>query len=407
MAAVLVLVLGGILRPRPRPEQPPPVETDIARLGRLAERRTLESASTFFAQLGDDVAPGLAWIDGPGLTGVAWEAQVVVTARFGSPSGSLSVSTMSGSAPARRGDWSPDSPVATVRADATRPFTPPVRAPLPAAPGAPVIAVWQSERGHVFAPATYIAESGLVCAGLPGREVGVTVPLTRAMSGGGVFDLDGGLLGVILPCGSRFAAVVPEAVDEWLRMNVTAASRLVARYGVTFEPLTPAEADFFKASSGAVVRELRAGGAAAAAGLRPGDIVVAVDGTPVGGRDDLRSLVGPVIPATVRLSVRRGPSPMEIEMASDGTSAPDAEIRDVISADPPPATLRIEALSPYGPLASAGLRVGDRVVRVGAREHQSPEQIRAALLATTGPPVFVEYERAGHRRGVLVVRGRR
>lgn len=406
VAAALILVLGGVLRPRPRPEQPPAVETDIARLGRLAERRSLESASAFFAQIADDVAPALVWLDGQRATGVAWGGQFVVTARFAPRPGPMAVSTTRGATTGRGGDWSPDSPAASVLVDEARSLSPAVRAPLPAAAGAPAIVVWQSTGGRVFAPATFLAESGLSCNGLPAREIGVTVPLTRAMSGGGVFDLDGGLLGVILPCDGRFAAVVPAVVDEWLRTNATAGSRLLARFGVVFEPLTEAEAEFFKAASGVVVRELRGGGAAAA-GLRPGDIVVAVEGEPIVGPDDLRLLVGADPGATLRLSVRRGASSLDIEMAGRGRSVPEPGVEDVITHEPPPSAVRIEALSPDGPLAAAGLRVGDRVVRVGDRERQSPAQLRAALQATGGPPVFVEYERDGRRRGALVIRGPR
>ena len=404
VVAVLILVVGGVLRPRPRPEQPPVVETDLARLGRLAERRALDSASAFFAPIADDVAPALVWFDGPGLTGIAWGGQVVVTAGTAPRSRPMTITHTAGAATARGGDWSPDSPVATVLLETAPSLSPPLRAPVPAASGAPAIAVWQSARGRVFAPATFIAESAIACDGLPAREIAVTLPLARAMSGGGLFDLDGGLLGVILPCDGRFAAIVPDVVDAWLRTNATAGSRFVARFGLVLEPMTEAEAAFFRVSSGAVVRELRAGGAADVAGLRPGDIVIALEGEPVTGPDDLQALVGSAPAPTVRLSVQRGSQALAIEMPGDGGAGREPGVEDVITAEPPPAAVRIEALAPDGPLAVAGLRVGDRVVRVGGRDRVSAEQIRRTLQATDGPPVFVEYERDGHRRGALVVR---
>lgn len=405
VVAALILVIGGAIRPRARrPEQPPPLETDLAKLGRLTERRALESRSAFLAELSDDIAPGLVWVQQPAVTGIAWTAALVATSRFEPPSRTLAVTTAGGDADARVGDWSPDSPVASVALPEAATVAPPMRADSPAPPGTPAVVVWQSAGGRVFAPASVIEESATTCDGHRGREVRVTLALARSMVGGGLFDLDGRLLGMILPCGGGLAAIVPEVVDEWLRANTTAASRLLARYGAVFEPLTAAESSFFGVTAGVMVRELRAGRAGALAGLRPGDVVAAVDGTPVTAPDEIDQRTRAASSPTVQLSIKRGPTSLVVDVARSGRPPTEPVVADVITADAAPTGVAIEALAPSSPLAAAGLRVGDRVVRVGDGARQTPDRVRRTLQATTGPPVFVEYERAGHRRGALVVR---
>lgn len=400
VAAGLVLAVGALVRPRvPLPEQPQPSDTDLARLERLTERRALESAAAFLTRLADDVAPALVWIDAPGVTGVAWAGQVVATPPFEPTSTPVAVTSALGANAAAAGDLPADAPVGTVVIESPAPPAP-VRASRPSGPGAPVIAVWRSSDGRAFAPASFIDEAGVICGEYPGREVRLTPPLTRAMAGGGVFDLDGALLGVILPCGDRMAAVIPATVDEWIRINATVDRRIRARYGMAIDSLTSREAAHFGVASGALVRELLVGGAAEGAGLRPGDLIVGVDGVPVSTPDDLAPLAATAVSPKVTLTVRRGVASLELPLDS---AAPPV---DAIVWESSSRGLRLEAVPPSSPLARAGLRGGDRVLRAGDGERQTPTQIRRAI-ETKGPAVFIEYERAGRRRAALLLRGDR
>jgi putative serine protease PepD len=66
-------------------------------------------------------------------------------------------------------------------------------------------------------------------------------------------------------------------------------------------------ADNDQGTSGATVRSVEQGRAAAAAGLRVGDVVVAVDGSPVSGAADFGRLIGDRAPgSSVKLTVLRG-----------------------------------------------------------------------------------------------------
>ncbi len=78
-------------------------------------------------------------------------------------------------------------------------------------------------------------------------------------------------------------------------------------------PLPPRLARDLGRRSGVEVVEVVAGSPAAEAGLRPEDLIVAVDGVPVAGVDDVqRLMVGDRIGATVDLEVVRGGRPLRL-----------------------------------------------------------------------------------------------
>jgi putative serine protease PepD len=90
-------------------------------------------------------------------------------------------------------------------------------------------------------------------------------------------------------------------------------ARTIADRLASGEPAAPigylgvSTADNDRGTSGATVRSVEPGRAAAAAGLRVGDVVVAVDGSPVSGAADFGRLIGDHAPgSSVKLTVLRG-----------------------------------------------------------------------------------------------------
>lgn len=402
--AVVVLVGGALMRPGARSaEQAPPSDTDVRRLANLTERRALESAAAFLGQLADDVGPSLVWLDAPAATGIVWTATTIATTRFEPSLRSLpSVATLEGRATATRVDWSPDLPVTRVEVSELRGGAPATRAEPPTQPGTPLAAVWRTATRRAFAPGSFIELVMTPCGGRPRQEVRTTLAFSDAMAGGGVFDLDGRLPGVILPCGARYAALVPDAVAEVLTAVESFEHRLLARYGLVVEPLTPDELALFDVGSGAMVREVRSRGAAAHSGLRPGDVVVGLDGRPVTRLDDMRGLAGPAPVTSVVFSIQRASKSLDVSVPG-GSAAPDTRAgASGIDWQPSPSGFLIAAVQPGSRAAAAGLRAGDRVLRVGQREPRGLEQVRRALDARAGSAVFVEFERDGHRRGIVL-----
>jgi membrane-associated protease RseP (regulator of RpoE activity) len=82
-----------------------------------------------------------------------------------------------------------------------------------------------------------------------------------------------------------------------------------AYLGVTFQMITPeiAAQDNITGTTGALVREVVADGPAAKAGLKAGDVVIAVNGQPVNDRNDLRARVAAFKPNDeITLTVVKG-----------------------------------------------------------------------------------------------------
>ena len=131
---------------------------------------------------------------------------------------------------------------------------------------------------------------------LRGRLIGVNT----AIIGGGK---GGGSLGIGFAIPSNLARRV---MDQIIRYGNVRRGRL----GIVIQDLTPALARKYSvpATGGAVVRTVSPRTAAARAGLRAGDVIVAVNGKSVRGSSDLRTRIGTMrVGARVRLKLyRRG-----------------------------------------------------------------------------------------------------
>lgn len=94
------------------------------------------------------------------------------------------------------------------------------------------------------------------------------------MAGGGLFDFDGRLVGMLLPCDGRVTAIATASIERILTGANTIEQRVRGNYGLGLEPLSPEEQNYFKTTGGLLVREVWTGYAGDR--LRAGDIVMAV-----------------------------------------------------------------------------------------------------------------------------------
>ena len=167
--------------------------------------------------------------------------------------------------------------------------------------------------------------------------------------------------------------------------------------GVEAQDLTPqvAAALGTSARNGALITEVTPGSPAAKAGLKPGDLVVAVDGKPIDNAQDLRNAQGlKPLGSTLTLDVQRGSKHLQVS----AKLAADASTQAGKSLDPRlagasftelPGNLRQQGINGVGisevqdgsRAAQQGLESGDIVIGVNSTATPNLAMLRRALAA--------------------------
>jgi serine protease Do len=188
------------------------------------------------------------------------------------------------------------------------------------------------------------ATQGIVSAkgrSLPGDNTVVPFIQTDAAvnpgnSGGPLFDGSGAVVGINAQIYSQSGGFqglsfsIPINVAMSVKDQIVATGRAThARLGVTVQDMNQALADSFGLArpDGALVANVAPGSAAAAAGLKSGDVITAVDGQPIVRSGELSSVVGLSAPgARVKLSVWRNRAAREIAATLGGADEKRAEV---------------------------------------------------------------------------------
>ncbi|HWI11457.1 MAG TPA: Do family serine endopeptidase, partial [Burkholderiaceae bacterium] len=259
------------------------------------------------------------------------------------------------------------------------------------------------------------ATQGIVSAkgrSLPGDNTVVPFIQTDAAvnpgnSGGPLFDGTGTVVGINAQIYSQSGGFqglsfsIPINVAMKVKDQIVATGKAShARLGVTIQDLNQSLAESFglKRPDGALVANVADGSAAAAAGLKSGDVITEVNGQPVVRSGELSSLIGMAAPGErVKLKVWRDHAAREIDAKLGGAEAKDTELADAGGAVQPgqlglsmrPLTrderrearleqgLVIENVA--GPAAKAGIEPGDVLLAINGRPVQSVEQVKLVL----------------------------
>ncbi|MGH7391385.1 MAG: RIP metalloprotease RseP [Candidatus Rokuibacteriota bacterium] len=151
----------------------------------------------------------------------------------------------------------------------------------------------------------------------------------------------------------------------------------------------------------AVIGRIAEDSPAAAAGLRTGDVVVAVQGRPVEHWEDLERVIAASEGRPITLRARRGDAEPTITVTPRQTT-----VRDPIFKDPkqvweigagPKLTPQIGAVTPGSPAERAGVKPGDQVVAVAGQPVFTPEELMLAIQKRGGQTFDVTVEREGRR----------
>lgn len=272
------------------------------------------------------------------------------------------------------------------------------------------------------------ATAGIVSA--YGRDIGETyvdflqidAPINRGNSGGPTFDVYGRVIGVntaiFSPSGGSVGigfAIPADLADGIVRQLIAGGSIVRGYIGATIQNLTPEIADSLglKGRKGALVAEVTPGGPSERAGLKSGDVVLALNGRPLASSSDLTRRVaqareGDLIRLDVwrdgrtrTVDVRAARRPADLDQGP-GPAAPDAALGLTVAPLDPLLRERyglkagqtgvvVTAVAPGSEAAEKGVRAGDVIDRVGERPIRTTEDLRQA----------VDEARRDHRPAIL------
>lgn len=314
--------------------------------------------------------------------------------------------------------------------------------------GLPVVRLGDAQQLEVGDPVLAIgspfgfeqtATQGIVSAkgrSLPGDAAVPFIQTDAAVnpgnSGGPLFDASGAVVGINAQIYSQsggyqgLSFAIPINVALKVKDQLLATGQVAhARLGVNVQDLNQALAESFGLSrpEGALVSAVAPRSAAAAAGLKPGDIITELDSVAVRRAGDLSSRIGVAAPGElVRLKVWRNGASVDLVArlgrVEDGAQAPHSPAPEP-AAGPlglrlrtPTAQEREQSAGPgglvienvSGPAARAGLRPGDRLLALNGTPVETVEQVRA-LVGSKPRSVALLIDRGGQRLFVPVESG--
>jgi len=249
--------------------------------------------------------------------------------------------------------------------------------------------------------------SGLGRTGLGGRGfqnfIQTDAPINPGNSGGALVNLRGELVGInsmiISPSGASagigFAIPSNLAADVMHQLIATGTVRH-GTLGLQLQTLTPDIARMLGMApgQGAVVTDVGSGSTAEAAGLKPGDVITAVDGRTVATDNDLYNAEGiAAVGSTLQLKVLREGKALTLnaklvaeELTSVDGATLDAHLAGMKLSDTGSRTRRqgiagvnIDSVAAGSVAANAGLKAGDLIVGFNQVEVGGLKDLRQLL----------------------------
>jgi Do/DeqQ family serine protease len=240
-------------------------------------------------------------------------------------------------------------------------------------------------------------------------------PINQGNSGGALVNTRGELIGInsqiLSPSGGNIGigfAIPANMARDVMQQIVRSGAVHRGMLGVTVQGVSSDIAESLGLSQvkGALVSTVQPGSPAERAGIRRGDLILAVGGKPVNDSNALRNEVsrhqpGSELALTLwRNGQERGVTVRLAEMprtADNDDAAPSRGGSDDgygLSVAPVDGRrggrgLEVTAVDPGGPAAQAGIREGDVLEEVNGRSLRSASDLRAALAQSKGRPALV------------------
>lgn len=280
----------------------------------MTDPTPLSSLSSALADVVARAAPSVVSVHShrARATGFAWKRGLIVTAdealadegevEIGLPDGSRAAATIAGR------DHTTD--IALLRTDANIP-------PVGLAPTVPALGtlsvVVAADRDAPSAALGIVSASGKGWRSLRGGDIDARIELDLRLrdsqEGGLALDASGEAFGMAV-LGPRRVLVIPTATIEHVAAQLEARGRIARGYlGLGLQPVRLDD------GVGAMVMNVDKAGPSAAAGIRQGDVIVAVNDQKLSGVRALSRALGPASVGTiVDVAVRRGGEPASFKV---------------------------------------------------------------------------------------------
>ncbi|OIQ85706.1 putative periplasmic serine endoprotease DegP-like precursor [mine drainage metagenome] len=249
------------------------------------------------------------------------------------------------------------------------------------------------------------------------------VAVNPGNSGGPLFNTKGEVVGINSQIFTQTGAfeglsfAIPINVAETIARQIIAHGHVEhGKLGITVQTVSQQLAQSFGLSNprGALVASVDDGSPAAKAGVKPGDIILSVNGQPINDSTDLPMVIGMMQPGSavklgvwsnrreVNLDAKLGSFTRDVLYAEGGAGGAaqglGLQVRPLKPAEAQQAGVHaglvIENVS--GPAEAAGVQNGDILLAVDGKPVSSVDQVRA-ILKGAGKTIALLIERGGNR----------
>jgi serine protease Do len=249
-------------------------------------------------------------------------------------------------------------------------------------------------------------------------------PINHGNSGGALVTANGELIGItaqiLSPSGGNIGIgfAIPSNMAKHVMSELVSNGRVRrARLGVTVQPMTDdlARSMQLGEARGALVNDVQADGPAAAAGIKRGDVILAVNGVSVQSSNDLRNQVSSLEPGSSadvsiirdgqKKSINVKLGEVESRMARDASGAPEAgslgvrvapitpELANQLQVPASTEGLVVEQVNPDGVAAAAGIQAGDVIRQIDGKPVKSVADLRDGYHTKSDRPALLLVQR--------------
>jgi hypothetical protein len=371
VAALLILVIGIAIRPRDSVEATAPSESVFQQ---LSQESAIRAEDAFFARRIEALSDQVLYLPGRG-SALRWSSDTIIVTSREQPVLALPYAS------------DRDSIVVASAAEVSLHTQ-------------RLLLVARRPDGELISFVTLQAGRVPVsCAENTYEAFVLSTPLSTVLAGAGLFDLNGGRVGIVAYCGAALTALPVREADRARREALSPAVQLGRQYGIMVAPVDDNARRILGADSGLVVVEVESSGAAAAWGLAPADVLLSVNAqavrTPAALLTALSAAAG-----ELRFLLRRNGRDIGISAlpTRSGQQIPASTFTVATSSG----GVTVTALAPSHRLYRAGLRTGDEITQLGTQTQPNDVTVRRLLADSTSSALLVAYRR-GTVRGVIFV----